>query len=254
MSIPDVAYSIVSFRATVRSVSGSGPLCSHAIDRLLPALFPGEAGRHVAMHTLKEGRFLKLKDISTKAGASEYASAVSRLDEAPRGGPDLSLISWLKGHPFHAPSGDEIWVTIRRALDVEHAEYGLRVIVGRDKADLLPDIAADFCTSFEVLSGCAFAPGGYWPSWADHRWELPALAPPRVAGPTWLLIAPADANRLLTRSPTAIEWAKAVRPYSGGGAIWQLSTEYEGPQGEALDNWVQLMESLDLWSRPGVLQ
>ena len=172
---------------------------------------------------------------------------VARVDAAPRGGQRLSLISWGEGQPFYAPVGDEIWVTMSRDVDPGDDEYRVEMVCEREKSAMLAGLAVELCSTFNVVSGGAWSPGGFWPSWADHRWKVAALAPPTVVGPLWLVVAPEAAHRLLADSEQARAMAVRVYPFPAG-ALWQLSSSCDGPLGDELHAWIAVMSDLGVWS------
>ncbi len=120
-----------------------------------------------------------------------------------------------------------------------------------EKAPQIINVALDVCGTFEVLSGGAWAPGGFFPSWADHRWTIRVLSTPLVVGPIWLVVVPKAANQLLTASALASNMAVATYSFEGGGAVWQLSDECLGPAGPDLDHWAGLLIDLGVWHGPG---
>ena len=120
----------------------------------------------------------------------------------------------------------------------------------RGKASLLIGVAVQLCSTFEVVSGGAWAPGGFWPPWADHRWKVPVLESPMVAGPMWLVVAPPAANRLLAGSDRARRMAVGEHRLPDGGAVWQLCPEVDGPLGEGLETWMAVLITLGVWSAP----
>ena len=71
-----------------------------------------------------------------------------------------------------------------------------------------------------------------------------------VVGPMWLVVAPVAATRLLTGNERARRMAVGEHPFAGGGAVWQLCMEVDGPIGAELDAWSGVLTDLGLWSAP----
>ena len=252
--VPETAKELVRLEATCRLSTGVRRLCEFVMESWLPAMYLEPIERRIALHTFDDAsETVTAKDISTKAGARAFDAAVARVDSVPRGGDGLSLVSWSEGHPFHAPHGDEIWVTMFRDVDPGAAEYRVEMFVKREKAELVVGRLVELCRTFEVLSGCAWSPGGFWPSWSDRTWRLRVLPAPLVAGPFWLIVAPPAANRLLGGSERARLMAVDRCPLPDGGAVWQLSGECDGPLGAELDEWARLLTELGVWTPPPTL-
>ena len=251
---PEAAKAAVRVELTLRLPGGVGPLCEFVRDCWLPAMYPGETGRRVALHTYDGKKFVKVTNISTKAGAIAFNAAVAHVDNEPRGGEQLSLISWVTGQPFgYGPvGGDEIWVTMARDVDAGEGEYRVYMICPAEKAQLLIELTVKTCSTFEVLSGGSWSPGGRWPSWADHRWQVLPLPPPMIVGPMWLVVAPAAANQLLAGSDQALQMAVDRHPLPDGGAVWQLCAEPDGPTGAELDTWSKVLTDLSIWAEPSI--
>ena len=182
-------------------------------------------------------RYVRVKDVKSRAGARQLAEATARAETRAR---PMSLISWRGGNPFNEPLGHEVWVDPRQDPEgtvTAHLDVNARV------ADHVTDFVIGLASAVELTTGGAWSPGaGAVPRWADRTWWIKPA--PLIPGPLWLVLTAAATHRRLMTSKRARELAVSVHDLGRAGALWQLSHDRFGPAGRELVEWFTVLHEV----------
>jgi hypothetical protein len=238
--VSEVTDARVQLNVWLRLDGGVESLVGMLVGDVLQLLSSGGALAKTALMAWDGRKWVRVKDVTSPAGARQLVAALGRVGMA---GFEPSLICWRDGDPFYAPHGDEVWATVSAR---DGGLVNLKVIGPSRMGEKLLRFLGVLGEEAEFVAGGAWAPGERWPSWADRSWWVQPLPSPRVTGPLWLLVAPAEAHRKLMASEHARRLAIGFHELARGGAVWQLSVEAGGPAGSVLKEWEVLLEELRL--------